>query len=510
MHIPPTRRSRLPLAIVLASTFASFLLAPLYMTHLRQRFERQLPEIWANVTNNGPFTYVSPFLVSTRNHEEGVYAAKVTQIVRHGLPYDPHNAQDRSLRSWLFDSLMFYPLAPFAWLCGGDVQRGWILAHATFGTLWVLCLYILFLHITKDSRYSLFFATGTFFFIDSLEWIFISLLPGLARGNPGDMLFHLAARAAGEIQLMRLPTPGMTYLWLYASLAAVYALSLSPREKTVTALLAGTAVGLLCLAHFYEWVLGTTCLALAFGAARRADIPPAGRWNVAVAAAAAAFLSVSYYVLARHLTHDVMTDIIMRMGDIRHRSFDAVSLFYFAYALFFFWQAKKRPGPLRWLWTFGAVQILASALLLNIQMVLRYNIQFGHFAVLGALSSAFLLMSRLAELQSLKKRLQPHIYVLIAAIFGWVGLREKAWSDTHYKIFGTPRDVQDAAQWLNQNVPRNSLLLLISGTLTEFLPLKVQMRYLVFNGAPSFGSPLPTDQNIQGLAAILKTVRADL
>src|SRR5262245_51804752 len=118
------------LPAVLALTFLSFLIGPLYMVHLRHQLERELPDEWAKVTNNGPFTYVSPMLVTARNIEEADYAARVLQIVRFGYPYGPHMG-DHSLKSWLFDSISFYPLAPFLWAAGGDVQRGWLLAHAT-------------------------------------------------------------------------------------------------------------------------------------------------------------------------------------------------------------------------------------------------------------------------------------------------------------------------------------------------------------------------------------------
>ncbi|MEI8191635.1 MAG: hypothetical protein WCI75_18125, partial [candidate division NC10 bacterium] len=219
--------------------------------------------------------------------------------------------------------------------------------------------------------------------------------------------------------------------------------------------------------------------------------------------------SAAYFFLSRHLTQDVMADVISRMGTPNVRTFYPASLFYLAFASFFWLRAKKLGEKARLLWSFGAAQELACFLCTNLAVVLGYDMQFGHSMRLGLFTAVLLLLSWLMENRPLKERLRPHAAVLIAAAFAWVFLREKSWSETHYRLFGTPRDVEAAAQWMDHNAPKDSLLVCLSGPLNEFLPLRLQVRYPVFNGATGFGSPEPTSRNIQGLARILKTVQAD-
>src|ERR1035437_10071979 len=165
-----------PLILVLSLSFASFLIAPWYMSRLRHQLASGLPEEWSRVTNNGPYAEASGLIVTARNIEEGIYANKVVQIVRYGFPYDPYTG-DRSLKSWILDCLMFYPIAIFVLIAGGSIHYGWILAHATLGTLWVLFFYKIFRYWSEDSVCSLIFATFGFFFLDCLMWIFFRVIP---------------------------------------------------------------------------------------------------------------------------------------------------------------------------------------------------------------------------------------------------------------------------------------------------------------------------------------------
>ena len=479
------------------------------MVHLRHRLAAGLPEEWDKTVNNGPFTYVSPLIVSTRNHEEGVYAIKVRQILRHGFPYDPHTG-DRSLRSWIFDCMLFYPLAPFAWIAGGDIQKGWILAHASLAVLWTLFFFGLFRRCGAEHEYSLLFATAAFFFLDVFMWPFLNIMTALPV--PRDLatrLFFLPARATGPVQFMRLPTPGMTFLWLYGALAASVLLAAAPRRRAAAAVLTGILVASLCLAHFYEWTFGVACLAFLLAAAMFFEPPGPWRWNLAAANAVSLAISAAYYLFASRMTSGVMGDIIYRMGTPGERYFVPSSPAYLVLAYVFWRHSRRFSGAARWIWLSAAVQEAACFPLLNLSLLLGYNMQFDHYHMMGSFTSAVFCLCWLAESKPLKRALKPHAAVLVAAIFAWVALREKSWADTHYRLFGTPRDVASAAEWMNGHVPPGSTLLALSGALTEFLPQRLDMTWAVANGSPSYGSPIPTARNLEGIARIVKTVGAD-
>ncbi|MBI4056807.1 MAG: hypothetical protein HY399_04585 [Elusimicrobia bacterium] len=502
----PRALDRVILWGVLVATFLSFVFLPAYMAFLRHRLERQLPEEWAKVTNNGSFTYVSPLIVSTTNHEEGIYANKLRQIALHGFPYDPYTG-DRSLKSWFFDCLMFYPLSPFMLLTHGNVQIAWVLAHGIFGALWLLFFYIAFYYYTKDHRSSLVVATFFFFFIDVFLCVFYINLPRcLTPSFWARDLFLLIAYAFGPIQWLRLPSPGMTLLWTYASLAFCYALSVSATRRLWLSVFAGLSLGLLGLAHFYEWVFGVSNLVLFFAACLYFRIERHRAWNLGVASAVALVVSGAYYLTATHMTHSVVTDIVHRVGSVG-RFFSFQSLIYLSIAGFFGWRFKRETGDLKWFWLFGCVQELGQFFLWNLQMILGYDMQFGHFYRMGGLTACLWFLCWMLENKKFRDWLRPRTTVILVALLAWVFTREKGWGDTHYKLFGTPRDVEAAAQWINQNVPEDSLLVLLSGALTEFLPLKVdRVRYAVTSGSPSYGSPVATEQNWRGIGSILKTL----
>jgi hypothetical protein len=99
--------------------------------------------------------------------------------------------------------------------------------------------------------------------------------------------------------------------------------------------------------------------------------------------------------------------------------------------------------------------------------------------------------------------------VLIACVFAWVFLREKAWSDTHYKIFGTPQHMEEGLRWLDANAPKGRLVVSISAPATQMAALETDSRSLVTSGSPSYASPVSTERILRGLAAALKTAGAD-
>lgn len=500
-------RLRWAVAAVLALSALSFLFSPFYMKYLRGKFQRDLPSGWEKVANNGSFAYASPLLYTARNIEEGMYAMKVRQAYLHGFPYDPYT-HERSLRSWVFDSLMFYPLVPFVAAAGGDIHRGWALAHAVMGALWVWSFFIALKAFTDDKTLALVCAVFLFFFFDSLRALF--LLPHAPLRAMAQWVFFLVAYATGQVQWMRLPTPGMSALLPFWLLGAAWRLSLCEKPRFLLSLLLGTACGLLCFLHAYEWVLACAALGFLFLLSLPSRLRAGARWNLGLALAASALVSAGYYLFARSMNGPVMEDIITRVG--RHgRVFEPASLYFLPWAAFFYWKSRLAGERMKNLWLLLSACALAVAAAACIPLAVGYDIQFyGHTARLG---SAAMLLGLLGwGLHRAQERFRlsaGNAAMLLCFLFAWVFLREKAWADTHYRIFGTPRHIEEALSWVDKNLPEESLVVSISGVATQQLGLLGRTRSLAAAGSPSYGSPVPTELMTRGLARILKTAHAD-
>lgn len=478
------------------------------MKHLRGKFSRELPQEWEKVTNNGSFAYASPLLITARNIEEGRYAMKVRQAYLHGWPYDPYTG-DRTLKSWVFECLMFFPLVPFVWLAGGDIHRGWVFAHAFFGTAWVFSFFLMLRRFTKHEASALLAAAGLFFLNDTLRSV-VSL-PDIPFSAWPRWLFLTAAYAAGQVQWIRLPTPGMTALCAFWVLAGIYAIMRAPRPRPILAVLLGAAAGLLCFSHSYEWMLSCGALMFLFLLSPVFGLERAARLNLGVAAAVSAAVSGGYYLFASGMTKDVLADIIDRVG--RHgRFFYRMSGYYLLWGAFFFWKARKeKEEPIRPLWLILACCLTAVVAASNLSLATGYDLQFyGHMTRLGTLCILLGLFGLWLRGGWGREWTGRHAAVLLAALFAGVFFREKAWSDTHYKIFGIPKTMEEAMRWMDASLPEDRLVLSVSGAVNEQLPLESHSRCLVAPGSPTYSSPHSTEELLRGLAGTLKAADADL
>ena len=504
-------RNRPWLIAVLAVTFLSFLFLPAYMTWLRNQASRAAPDLWSEVMNNGPFTVVSPLQVTTIATEECGYAIKLRQIALHGVPGDPY-LNDRSLKSWVFDCLLFYPLVPLLWLAGGNIQLAWILAHALFGTLWLWAFYRIFHFYSGDARYALLFATGAFFFIDFLLYGMIKIGWGLLINPgriPGELAPLLAQTTGGPIQFIRMPTPALTFLWMYAGLWGGVRLATAPGRRPRAALLIGLVLGLLALAHFYEWTISVASLFLIWLASPFLRIERWNRWNLGVASVTAGVVSLAYYLVAHSLTHDVMRDIVDRMG-MFGVNFRPESFLYLLLAAVTAWQAHRITDRRRWLWIVGTANLVAVFLVTNLSLVLRHDIQFFHAGTVANLGTVLLLLCWLIDRRAIRAFVRPHSIVLVLAILAWVLLREKAWGDDHFRLFGIPRDMAAATDWIDENLPAESPVVTLSQPIVELLALRTHVTSPVTCGMPNFSAPISTSENLRALARTLSALDVDV
>lgn len=495
---------------VLAFVFLSFFLVPARVVSMRHRLERQLPEQWASVTNNGPFRAVLPYS-DLGFSDEGLYAARTRQIYLHGRPYGPWLG-GRSLRSWIFDCLMFYPIAFFIWLCGGNFSLGWTLTHAVIGSGWFSMLYFLFRAYSREERYSLVASAFVFFFLDTLRES-VMLVFGLFQDPAAvvSRLSYLPSTLFIPISLyMRLPEPGLVFLWLAGGLAGAAVLGLSPKRRPLAAVAVGAFSGLLCLVHFFDWVICVLTLALLAAASRwDRDSEESSRFNSSVVAVAAAAVSSVYYLFATHMTKDYMRDLIDRSG-VWGRRFHPISIPYLLFAYLFWRLAERRQGLRRRIWMTAVALEMAAFILANLSLALGYELMFPehstHFAAFAAIVAA---SCWVLEQEGLKSRLKPHALLLTAFFCAWVTFQSKAWADLHFKLYGIPKDVAAAGEWMNANVPKGSPLLALSAPINYLLPSETDMRWLVTLGCSVCGEPFKTEDNLRGFALILKTMDVD-
>lgn len=504
-------KRRFPVYAVAAFTFLSFFLVPSRVASLRRRLERRAPEQWAAVTNNGPFRSVSPY-EDLGYSDEGLYAARVRQTALHGLPYGPWSGH-RTFRSWLFDSLMFYPVAAFVWICGGDLTYGWVLARAALGTCWFLMILLILRAYSREEKCSLVAGTFAFFFLDTLRET-VGLLFHLFQ-DPSTMVSRVKY-VPGTLFLpislfLRMPVPSVGLLWLAAGIAAAVGLGLSSRRRLFGSIAVGLFCGLLCLVHFFDWVSCVLALFL-LAAAMRMDraSSAAGRANLSTAAATAAVVSAAYYLLAKSLTEDLMRDLIDRSGTWG-RHFSPVSIPIMLLALLFWALGRRREGAQRWFWYSAAALEAAAALLANLSLALGYDLMFPDHAVHPAAFMAILaLMCWGLERAAVVRRLAPQALTVTAFICCWSVFRSKAWADLHYKLYGIPQDVAAASRWLDDHAPKDSTLASISAPLTWLLPSELEMRFPVTVANPVCGEPVRTDDNLRAFASVLTTLDVDV
>ena len=492
--------------LVLTFTFLSFFMVPVRVQSLRRRFASALPEQWAQVADNGPYRAVLPYK-DLGYADEGLYAARARQIVLHGRPYGPWLG-NRALKSWVFDCLMFYPIAIFIWLCGGNLALGWTLAHAVLGCGWILMLYSIFRAYGEDEPLALMSAAFILFFINTLnEAIFVLFY---CFEKPAAFVFslrNLPSTIFLPISLfMRQPSPAASYLWIAAGVAGALTLSRSPKRRPLAAAAIGTICGLLCFVHFFEWVCGvlTLCL-LAAEIHRDPEAPETGRFNLTLSAGVAGAISCVYYLFARHMTADSMHDII-DLNSTWGRRFSLMSIPFLLFALLFWRLGERRRGARRQILMAAAAVEAAAFVAANLSLVLGYDMQFGEHAAYSAAFAAMIGLSCWAmDLDALRKYLRPHALVLTAFFCAWFAFKAKAWADLHFKFYGIPQDVADAYDWMNGHVPKDSTLLALSAPINFLTPLEAEMRSTV-SFAQLAGEPITTEANLRAFAALLKTM----
>lgn len=496
-----------PLYIVLLLTFLATLFLPSYMVFLRKRLERDAPEIWNQVTNNGSFAYVSTLLLTSRNLEEGLYAPKALSVYRYGLPIDPYS-HERGLRSWIFDFLAFYPLAFFVFLARGNLQWGWVLAEAGLSCVWVYSFYLLFLRFSGERKAALFWASLSFFFADSLYLLFsfVTAVPGYL----GSQIFHAVAQAFGRGQWwMRLPPPGVTGLFCFWALAGSFLLAAAARRRLMMAAALGLFTGLLCFFHLFEWMFGVAGLFFFFIAALLFRLPRHTQWNLGIASAVSGVISLAYFTGIHWIAGDVAKDFIERDG-LNNREIYWQSFYFLFWSLVFFYKAKGSTGERRsWWLLWGSLQ-LSVFCTSNVQVIVGYDMYFyWHIIMLGAVAGYLALFCWSLERPRWREWIKTHAYVLTALVFAIVFCRHKGWAETHYKIFGTPRHLEAGMRWLADNTPKESLVLSLSGATLRQLPYWTQARTLVTEGIPVCGRAVGTRQQLADLALMLKTARVN-
>jgi hypothetical protein len=300
----------------------------------------------------------------------------------------------------------------------------------------------------------------------------------------------------------------MNPLFTFWALAGAYALSLSPSRRTAASFALGAASALLAFGHPFEWVFASGGLICFFALSSLRGLSPEGRWNLGWASLASAVLSASYAAFSTRLHSQSMPDIVSRVG--MSVEFYPGSLLHLGWGLLFLWKSGRESGVRARLWTmWSALEFMVFASVF-IPYVLGYNLLFyPHLSRLGEVAVLLALACWSLEREPLLRRIEAHAWVLAAMVFLQVYMREKAWSDTHYKIFGTPGRIEEGMRWLNARAPGEPLVLSLSAVTTQLLPARTDARSLVTDGSPAWGSPVSNERIFRGLARLLVTARAD-
>lgn len=508
--------ARLALAAVVLYPLVSASLIPAFMVPMRERLKREAPAEWAKVVNDGSFAYASPFVLGNHLYEDGLIALRVRQVFVHGYPYDPYT-RDTGADSWVFGALLSYLLALFWLAAGGNPEAGMVLAGGATAAVKTYALFRLYEHVLRDRKAALFAAPFTVFFSDSLvipfqqlhgalEHAFAGSVPGVAG-----ILAQLPRRVFNPMWVQdyaRMPSVALTWLLSAGALTAAYRLALSERRRTPAALLAGLAVGLLGLANVFEWALtggAVACfLALAWG-----GLPPAGRRNLALLAAAAALACAAYGLWAWSFMAAGRSSIIHRTGDlVRMRP---ENLLYLAYAGWF-WQRARRDPERAPLWLMGAAVEASVFLLCASPLVLGFDLSFSrhlhmHANLLMAVAALAVLLARRPVLELASR----HAYVLAFAVFSWDVAANKSWSEKYFKLHGAPAAVEASMRWVDANTPPGSLVVTLSHPALYGLARWTRARTLVSHHSPTVGHPgLTTEENLRRFAVLLKAADVDL
>lgn len=285
--------------------------------------------------------------------------------------------------------------------------------------------------------------------------------------------------------LSRLFVPGFYLIFILLFIYCLYAAASRPSRKNI--FLTGFFFGLLFYLYLYYWVfafvllviLGLMLLAMKYREPSRAV------FKIFILGA---IISIPFWIKMHYLnTFPLYQEYAARAGkqigrNIRWESSGLyILIFILAIFLIFYWIKKKQIiAP------FVLSLLLTSAAVLNLQLILGFNIQPDHWGSrIGAymvsfsiLVSIYLLISLCFELFGrrgfvawFKKRANASVLVLILFIGEMAVLSQIASAKIKYDDYLLNKDIYGAAEWLNGNSENGSVIATPSVYMNWIIPI---------------------------------------
>jgi hypothetical protein len=499
-----------PLAIA-AALFVFLLLRPVYISRLRARESARSPETWKRLTTNGSFNLLVPALVGTRYHDESLYAARVREVLLHGLPTNPYWPEDRGLGSWIHDCVSIFILSGFALLCGGNLTWAWAVAVAAVGAVWFLWFHALFHRWSGRDDVAVPLALFCILFPDFSRWLLdVNFNVSINLDRYAAVFFQV--QSGIRPLFYRLPADFLSSL-LLAGLFTLTWRMIGRQEKRVwPAALLGAAYGLLILVHAFTFAFGAATLAALAVVVWGFDFPAASRRAAAIALVSAGAVTACYLLLMTG-TEDAQTrrDSLELVGLVKTHHFYLITLVHVLMAAFGARQLSRETDPERravWLVLIAAQG--GAFLCRNAQVVLGVMMQPFHFIPLGSFFGSLMLFMWLAKTLSERRWWNRRAGMAAAlTIAGWALLNEKASAEKTYRLFGLPKNEEAGLQWVRANAAKDALVLTLSMQTNENVPLYTQAKVMSAPIGLNVSGPFSKEKYYFKIAQLLKTSRAD-
>lgn len=489
--------------------FGVFLVRPLLSRCLRARDARRDPAAWAENRANGRFAVLLPGLYGTRYYDESAYAARVHQVLLHGVPYGPYWREHRRLKDWYYELIPNYVLAGFAALCGGDLNVAWLLVVAVVAGGWAALWFWIFSAWCGRDSIAAVLALFLSLFPDFNVWLLdINLDAGLSAWRWSSVFVQ---RGAVLLPLThRLYSQHLSFLAVCLLLAALWRLAVEQRLRPVASLALGLAFSSLVLVHSFEYALAMSVVALLPFAAEAFGLR-AVRRNLWLCLAAA-LVGTAVYLAFQFSTSTELGKLVPALPAAPGgRRFHPMTVVHLAIAAWAWMRARREASTARsavWL-VLGAAQA-GAFLWRNMELLIGRDVEFFHMIPMsGVLGSAAIFLAFSESLARMKRWRRSTtlgaVAVLIAVALG----REAAGAAASYRMLGLPRDIEAGCAWLSKNAPLDGLLLspslevnmlaaLYTPVKVETMPLDAPVQF-VFS----------REQHLLRLARLLKTLRID-
>lgn len=502
---------RRPAFLAALGVFFLLLFRPAYMARLRGQAEARMPEYWSKLPTNGRFRVPLPILAATRYHDEALYAARVRQILIHGVPRNPYWRDDPFAINWVKDCLPFYLLAAVAFAFGGDLTLAWTVSVALFGALWFLLAFVALRWWSGRDAVALPLALFSALFPDFYLWLLdVNFNPGILLERWSSVFFHAGTALLPEGH--RLPFTHLSFLLVAALFWWTWRLLWTERASIPRFAALGLGYGAMVLVHPFEFLFVMMTLLVLWLAAMARKAPVEQRWNLTVACLASAVLPLGFAALLLFgVDERTRRESVEMVGSLKTHKFYLTSLIH-VLAAWLGGRALAReaePGRRAAWWLLVASQ-LAAFVLRNAQVVMGFHLSPFHYIHLGSLTGGMMGLLWLSGV--LAKRAWWERRLATAACAGLVALalaREKAAAEATYLMFGLPRDTDAALAWAAREIPKDGLVLTLSIATTKNVALFTKGKLVAPPGDSNVAGLFTDERFLGSVARLLKTCRAD-